>query len=56
MCASTDEIPSSLVYGSEATVLLIKIKSLKKEIFHSIFKRIDEGILGRSTRKSSLKK
>ena len=57
VCASIDEIPLSLVYGSEATVLPIENKFFKKEeTFHSILKRIDEGILGHSTRKSSLEK
>ena len=33
------------------------MKSLKREeTFHSILKRIDEGILGHSTRKSSIEK
>ena len=31
MCASTNEIPLSLVYGSEATVLPIENKVFKKE-------------------------
>ena len=58
MCTSIDEIPLSLVYGSEATVLLIENEVFKKEkrSFHSTLKRIDEGILGHSTRKSSLEK
>ena len=57
MCTSTDEIPLSLVYGSEATMLPIRNKFLKKEeMFHSTLKRIDEGILGHSIRKSSLEK
>ena len=59
MCALTDEIPLSLVYGSEATVLPIKNKVFLKEreeTFHCILKRINEGILRHSTRKSSLEK
>ena len=59
MCALTDEIPLSLVYGSEATVLPIENEVFLKEreeTFHSILKRIDEGILGHSTRWASLKK
>ena len=59
MCASTDEIPLSLVYESEAIVLPIENEVFLKEreeMFHSILKRIDEGILGHSTRKSSLEK
>ena len=59
MCASTDEIPLSLVYGSEAIVLPIENEVFLKEreeTFHSILKRINERILGHSTRKSSLEK
>ena len=60
MCTSTDEIPLSLVYGSEATVLPIENEVFffkkREETFHSILKRINERILGHSTRKSSLKK
>ena len=57
MYASSDEIPLSLVYGSEATVLPIENKVFKKEeMFHSTLKRIDEGILRHSTRKLSLEK
>ena len=36
MCALTDEIPLSLVYGSEGTVLLIENKVYKKEKRHFI--------------------
>ena len=57
MCTSTEKILLSLVYGSEVIVLSIRKEVFKeKKAFHSIFKRINEGILGHSTRKSSLKK
>ena len=59
MCTSIDEIRLSLVYGSEAIVLPIENEVFwkkREETFHSIFKRIDEGRLEHSTRKSSLEK
>ena len=40
MCTSTDEIPLSLVYGSEATVLLIENKVFKTRDVRIFNKRV----------------
>ena len=39
MCTSTDEIPLSLVYGSEATVLPIENKVFKRRDIRTFNKR-----------------